>query len=869
MGKKLMSCLVAFAFVMSIASSAVFAAPSQTAEPQSTSSSAQQLVKDPSNDKDKALESNIVSKITTVYNWMAGNLVSVGGADRSITLMKNGAAFISLGYDPTDGSYAVTGINLTGADWSHIQGMEGATDTEKLKNYLKGFGITDGMLQTQEEIVDKDGNPASVTSDEKWWKEDGNYVTGKTSGKKYSSLAEYNERDSVDVAWLQTAVDSLKSGINHSISVNIADSGGATLTVVKNGSAVASYAAGTYDGKVFKTAQYNYTGTGFLSSVTNYKLEGAYSDNALKYHEALQKYIANNPTVENPGEKFTWDVAKNYGFGSEENFIDCNNAYADALSGTIKYEVKTTTTYYNGAGKVAFAADDKGNTITQYYYSKNGSMLKHVDLKNEITYLYQGNRVSQILNSKGFLLTQYNFHTNGTIDNVVNYNDGNATTMTVFSHNRELATTDFTGGTFTANQIRSAYFDMTTPGKTAVEIRAIAEKHQLTGFQMYSSHLNNTALMNFALNPNGKTDTETINQMNSALKVMRLNQNYSSPVGSVSLVDGTNEKFEYYYTVDGEKITGATEEETDNKMKQRMYEKIRDTNKQFSQLKDKDGNRVTDDKGNFLEGKSSKDIDLTASTSTGQSAHMITKTTKKTTEQVLTVSVTVNSRGAMAYVTSDQVVKSTNADNPETTTTKIGGFSDPAVVGIVDDFVIVVEDENGEKKTVSIAKENIAKYLADNPGAKVYAKVGDGSLNSGINMMDGNGFQPLKLEDGEEIFVEVTADMARELSIGGEAMFMGDVSIDPIIGEYTMRTNDNYYVTANGRNYKGFVAGADVAAAKKEIQSESEKIEAGGVSKYDWINVNTNINRGLFGLGSGSYLNDWREGWAILRSNAE
>jgi hypothetical protein len=133
---------------------------------------------------------------------------------------------------------------------------------------------------------------------------------------------------------------------------------------------------------------------------------------------------------------------------------------------------------------------------------------------------------------------------------------------------------------------------------------------------------------------------------------------------------------------------------------------------------------------------------------------------------------------------------------------------------------------------------------------------------NGINMMDGSGFAAA---DGEEIMINISSLSDEELtslSQNGSGLFMGDVEKTQS-GQYLMTINKNYNVEVNGISFKGFVTGENMSAALQEVDAQS-KAALNGEAKYGWMNANTEANRAIFGLNSGSYLNDWKAGWSIL-----
>lgn len=807
MRKKLMSCLVAFAFVMSIAAPSAFAAPGTNGVSDTSGGPSASLSIPQEEGLNEANANPTVSRIKSVFNYMGGQLVSIGDAARGITLLSNGKVFATLSYNFEDGSYTVGSINIDGMDADKIEKAGG------LKNFLLSLGIPESALQAQPSVYDENGNPVNITADTS------DEQVSKLTNGKYKNYSEYLNRPKEDVVWLTEAANALKGGINQGISINFAANGGASVTIMENGKPQVSYSATAGpDGKLFKTGEYVYV-NGFLSEIKSYGFEIDYVGSSATKEEGAKaaKFAENRDAwlVNNPGKtsKDYMDTLSK----DDENMA----AYAKATNvDNIKYKIATTITHFNAYGQASHVSKD-GKTINTYNYGVNGSMMSSYDATTKSTTYYANNQASFVTNDKGAMLNKYNYNPNGTLNNVVGYNNGTAVTITAFAFNKELATANLSAGSVTADEIRKAYAQLTTPGIKKAYHEIVSQYH-LTGIQVYAGHLNNTALMNFILNPENKKDDKDVAL---ALKVMKNNNNGISPVASASFVFGTKPTS---YEIDGKKF--ATEKEA----KEYMFKSMSVAQRK-SQLKDADGKSVVDENGNLLDGKKIEDIDFGKSTDSKISGHAV----KQVTSEVLTIETTVNSYGAPSFtMVGECKIKDNGAQ-------VIGGYHDPAVVGVVDSFV----DANGN------VIENVDEYLKQNPDAKVYAKVSA----EGINMMDGSGF---KAAAGEEIFVEISADQAAELSIGKEAMFMGDVS-QSSNGQYVMRTNENYSVTVDGTTYKGFVTGKDLGAAKSEVQKESMKA-LNGESKYEWMNINTKTNRELFSLGSGSYLNDWKAGWAIL-----
>jgi hypothetical protein len=230
---------------------------------------------------------------------------------------------------------------------------------------------------------------------------------------------------------------------------------------------------------------------------------------------------------------------------------------------------------------------------------------------------------------------------------------------------------------------------------------------------------------------------------------------------------------------------------------------------------------------------------------TGQGTQKTT-TTKGTK---ISHNVTVLNHGAQAYTVAGSENWKDLKTEVTTDTWEYRYQSDPAVVGTVSAYY----DADGN------VIADIAAYKAENPDAKIYAKINA----EGINMMDGSGFKPA---DGEEIMIDISSLSKEEvfaLSETGRGLFMGDVNRTSE-GRFEMVINRDYNVEVGAISYGGFVTGADLDAAVAEADAQS-KAALNGESKYDWMNKNTKDNRSIFGLvNPGQFLNDWKDGWAAL-----
>jgi hypothetical protein len=831
MRKKIMSCVMALVFTMSIATN-VFAAesynfgdgasgPSGITNSNANGTNTGSV---PIGAQDK------IDNITQIYGYAAGQMVSIVSADGSISLLSGGRLFVTLSSN-LDGTYTVSGINLTGSDWDAISKMDGATEKEKLKNYLISLGIPATAMEAQPAVYDNNGNPLQITPREiKVGDEmktiyvrsdtaagDDGYTESDDVG--YDAYVAHINRPKEDVAWLEKAASHLQNGITTGISINFGGSGGATATFLEYGQQKFTYSATLGpDGQLFKMQEFNYSATGFLTSITNYNFKITFTGDAAagaqKYADGLADYLANHPDkTEDDYIQTLPDKDKNSDY----------QAYCTAHSeGNYKYEKDTTTIHIDEYGRQAYITDSKGTTTTTYHYEINGSLTQVKDLVTGTTQNFVNGQISSVWNKDGGLIQAYNYNTNGTINNVVTYNEGKAVQMEVYSQNKALMTVSLAHGDMTADQARLGYFKMKEPGKTFDDLFAMAKEYHVITMNVYAEDAKNVALMNFVLNPGGQGNAQTAQL---AYDVMLKNANGIAPIGSASFSWGTGVvQKDGYYSIGDKQF----------KTKEELIDYLSTTTPYKDYLRDSDGKETTD--------KSKVDLDKSFEAMKSHGGMQDIKYTTAETADVLTVNFNVNAKGATSFSFKNDYKYNQKAANTETK------MHDPAVVGTVNAYY----DADGN------IIEDIVAYREANPDAQIFVKINA----EGINMMDGNGFQPA---EGEEIMIDISSLSNEELSAlaeSGKGLFMGDVN-KTSEGQYVMTINKNYNVEVNGKNYGGFVTGADLNAAVAEVDAQS-KLAENGESKYAWMNTNTAANRALFGLGSGSYLNDWKAGWSIL-----
>ena len=877
------------------------------------------------NDVDK-----YVNRVTTVFNYAQGVCIGTIDKDRNMTIYSQGQALATLSYDPTNGAYSFASLNLTGAMWGLISSMGMGSDVENLKTFLSNLGLDSSYLKAQPDVYYmKDGKPDHIATDitATSWDGDNKPNLGYRDADGNWQLisqdkgwSEYANRPSIDVAWLDLAVQALKSGVNGGVSMDF--SGQPKLTVMQNGQPQATYnATAGMDGKPFKSAEYVYV-QGFLSQVIGYTYGAVYIGDAKTETDKEKQWLADHPNQGGDSGTAPSDHATYMAYLQSTGGDDAVKKYNDAVSasGNVQYVVTSSVTNYNKFGQatnvVNNTLDKNGNATstvvaTYHYDSRNGSMIYVEDPTTGTRTNYVGGNAFQTINAAGCITQQYIYRTNGALDCINGYSSaGTIVNVTAFAYGKNLITgSNSTGENVSADQLRATYAKLTTTCKTDADFQQTLKDGHVTNWNVFSGQFSNLALMNFTLAGNvlgyaTKWDDKSKKYMyddndktryaatNLALKIMANNNIGSAPIASgtvsygVAGKDGLNGT---YYTEDNDDIKANWEAYGMDKATGMSYEDFAKTNtdgngkimftedlmkayvagsmqnhKTTSQGKDSNGEAIFNSDGTFKAKKKAdgtdmkdadgntvyytyKDLDLEKSTVAGSTAHQFTL---HDAANALTVTSTVYTQGVAAY----QLTNTCMLVNPDSEdNNKKWGFSDPAVVGTVNSIV----GEDGQTVTIRDGKA----YTTDKDGneveynGKIYAKVNA----DGVNMMDGSGFKPA---DGEEIFVELNLDQASQLTIGGEAMFMGDVSVSSN-GKYTMTINENYNVEVDGKNYKGMVTGSDVQKAKDTIQNESLKA-ATGESSYGWMNTNTQANRSIFGLAAGSYLDSWAKGWDKL-----
>lgn len=407
MRKKLMSCLVAFAFVMSIAAPSAFAAPdavsseanmgvmSDTGKPTNT----------PPTEGLQDMQSNeeinkIYSRFTSVFNYSAGVLVSVINADGGFSLIERGMARATFTKNE-NGTYALASFNFMPGDIDIINSMPGASGAEKIKNFLISIGA-EKMLQVEKQEFGEDGNL-----------------------KTYEDPDAYANRkvEKVDVAWFQVLYDHLSKGINHSASIDFQASGGPEVTLSVNGQPTYTYAAqgGDKNNTPVVKKEYIYSDSGFLVGIKelSFKVD---LDSLKEGYESLKK--------EQEGKNLSDDQRQ---------------ALYAQTNGSAKFVKTYTYTRMNAFGQPAFVEDENGKVLQKYNYSSTNSIVSMNDYVNNTTNYFVNGQFDYSVNSKGFVTARMFRFQNGMSNYMMSYNDGIATSMTVFYNNQAVITLSMAG----------------------------------------------------------------------------------------------------------------------------------------------------------------------------------------------------------------------------------------------------------------------------------------------------------------------------------------------------------------------------------------------------------------------------------------
>lgn len=419
----------------------------------------------------------VVGRITQVFNYQSGILVSTMDADRNVTVFDAGRVRATMGYN-SNGTYTVTSVNFFGTDMGRINAMPGSGG-EKLKNFMLAMNVAPSQLMSEVQKYDGD--------------------------KLIQQDPDNYNPTYADVVWFQAAFDALSKGVNHSISVDLVASGGAQVTVNENGKPQVTYAAsGDGAGKPVAIKEYAYK-NGFLTQIRSLTYEVAELPESVlnKLDEDQQKIYKEAMALikqRDSGAKLT---------EAETKKIEEMSKLAQT-NGEVKMKPGSRTTYMDAYGRASYDADGHGNVLATYTYGSNGSLNYVSDTTTKAKTYYVNGQPSFVVNDKGFITDKYVRHPNGTLNGVETYNNGAIKEMTAYSYGKAVATADLTSGRpATYDSIRAAVKDITSPGKTVEQIQKIIEANNLKSIELYAEHLSNTNLMT-ALSLNAEAEKKKL-----------------------------------------------------------------------------------------------------------------------------------------------------------------------------------------------------------------------------------------------------------------------------------------------------------------------------------------------------------------------
>lgn len=824
------------------------------------------------NAETQAETDKIVGLITQVFNYAFGILTTTVNANRGITVYDEGRQRATYGYNPGNGSYTLTSFNLFGGnkDLGKINAAGG------IENFLKKMGASDAMLTTEKQSFTV-GDDGSVSTSE----------TPETM----------DEYQSEPVAWLGTLVETLKKGVNHSVSINFMGQGGATLTVAENGKPqfVLGPQSGA-DGNPVMLSTFIYNEGGFLV---------ARSDLAYELKDGPNQVTSDQKT----GNSYTH---------AEMNDLAGQN---DA---NLEFVATHHLTYYDPYGRESYKTNSAGDILSRNSYSSNGALNYSHDLTTGNRTYYENGRESFVVNDKGYTTAKFNYHQNGTMDTMVSYNYGVATHTTVYDFGKQLGTisNDNENG-HSANDIRAAYYKMMRSDNVK-EMGQIYKDFNFVSVEFYAEFLNNQALLTFfGFDPVAKAkemeeeETKALQEQRdakntiSSLRITDAERKLIEDYNKEGLTDEEKEQAEAalkansrawnYAKAQGQASDAADRANRNSKANRDAA--VRDINKALYRMKNCNNGyasvaSIAGAINNSTEEVVGETVDAgitTARVDGGTNTTSKQKTRVTTVEkEVLSFSITVKDRGQNAFAMEGakhtlSEKRTDRWDESETTTFQADPprNTDPALVFTVGEDPYVVTKPNGEVANFTKKDENgkdialegdelreaIKAYMSDpaNAGANFYVKV---SVDD-IYMMDGTG--NFLDADGEEMYIKVPVGMMDDFAAGDELMAMGDARIETMINsdgiaenKYVLEYRSDYTITTDdGVTHSGLVRGRDAINNAKDVFAGTN---IGSGSMGDKLNQNVLDNQILFGRnGLLGFINDWKEGgqeaWKLLAGN--
>ena len=563
-------------------------------------------------------------KLSTMFGYIAGTMSFMANKTSITFADANGArAGFSIseqaGVSPAVKQYTITSLNHTGSDIAAIQ-KEGG-----LKNFLTKNGISEDALKTPK--MDKEGH---------YLKEDG------------SIAKSAEEAAMVDVAWFKEAENYLSQGINTSASISFGATGGAQITVSENRLPQATL--GSFGGETMVMTEYNYIpGTSCLQNVISAQVKAGVpgTDGVISYSLEYNKTVYDE-------------------FGRQDKTFLLNDKKE-----IVEYKLKEQTFDKDG-NPTGWKDTDKTQTgpIGVYTYSANSSILAYTDNTSNQTYIYNGGQIDSVV--FGFkvgvdpvqqtsldLKTKYNY-VGGVLDNVISYNNGTPTSMTVCdAYGRQLGTVSMTTNpNLTSYQARSA-------------IEAVLKGNAKADCAVQSVTLYKDMLADNSPYKSGIIKMFGANGASKVAAMKNMNYGYSSAVGSISLTTGTKT----------EKEEGTYSERTNSA-----------------------GYNAAKNNG--------------AKVNTGYNYYGVSgKETKTYTVETMTYTCTVSSHGQNVQQVQNEIELSRKLTGTTRTATDV---YDPAVVGTVDRIVKIDGKEYAVLKNAQVDMVDGKGFQATEDGEELY-----------------------------------------------------------------------------------------------------------------------------------------------------
>ncbi len=422
--------------------------------------------------------SKLADRISQVFHYESGILVSATGADGSVTIYDQGKyrGTMAMGLD---GSYTWSHLAFYGSDYGTIMKAGG------MDNFLLSIGVKPEQLKGggEEEVnfyvVDPTAEMEEHLNDEGYSVTDadkGKYYQYKTkvndeevtkilTEEEYNNLSDEEKRNCTEakagsvkkvhkdktepqrLGWLDNSLDHLSKGQNYSMSIDFTASQGASVTLNIDGKAMQTFA---WDGALTSQNEYSQYG------VTTYTLE-----KGSKLAESLQagknvtedKWVA---TVTIGGKVMGVYDAQMTGSGFTVIGGVSSKQYTYNADGTIQsvFDATTSNTTHYVANQVKSVTgplkDANGNTIYEQYKDKSGKTITYDEYKKLTTdqqKAYEGSTPVMAT------VALYEYYDNGLINTVQSSGADGAIETTAFINNKAL--TSYAGTAAAADAIRA------------------------------------------------------------------------------------------------------------------------------------------------------------------------------------------------------------------------------------------------------------------------------------------------------------------------------------------------------------------------------------------------------------------------------